>query len=172
MLFKNKYFIFALLFSTAIYANNVDLDNNSSNKTLTNKVDPFKEFQLMQQEFDKIFSRFNSRFANDPFFSRSFHNDFSFKPLLDMSQDSDGYTIKMDIPGSKFNNIETEVKNNILTVKAKVDEYKENNSSSYITRERYINRFQRSVLLPKDAESSKMSSDYKDGVLIIKIPKL
>jgi HSP20 family protein len=143
---------------------------NYPKTTLNDSWDPFSEFQAMQQEFDKIFANMNSHFANDPFFSSVYENSFS-QPKLDISSNQKEYIIKMDIPGIDNSNLEINVEDNILSVKAEVNEMKESNSTTYISKERYVNRFQRSIVLSDDADTAKMSSDYKDGVLTIKIPK-
>lgn len=134
------------------------------------KVNPFIEFQIMQREFDKAFSRFNSIFANDSFFKAEF-DDFFYKPLLDVSVDNDKYIIKTDIPGVKESDIEIKTDGGILIIQAKVDEYKENNASNFISRERFVNKFQRSVSLAQDADTSNIKKEYKDVVLTVTIPK-
>jgi HSP20 family protein len=124
----------------------------------------------MQEEFDKVFGRVNSYFANDPLFKTAFDNSFH-QPLIDISSNSDEYIIKMDIPGVKSSDIDIKAENNILTVKAELDEYKESNSTTFIRKERYANRFLRELSLSNDVDSSKMKHEYKDGVLTIMLPK-
>ncbi|WP_373036214.1 Hsp20/alpha crystallin family protein [Sulfurimonas sp.] len=133
--------------------------------------DHFKEFQEMQMEFERIFSKFNSRFFDDEHFKDAFGDDFFHRPLVDMTQTSKEYIIKMDVPGVNNSSIKTIIEDNMLTVKAQVDKMTEDNSSSFMRKERYINKFQRSITLPMDADTSKMRTDYKDGVLTITIPK-
>lgn len=135
------------------------------------KLDPFREFQVMQQEFDKIFSRFNTIFANNVPSSKFAFDNFYYKPLLDISSNSNEYIIKTDIPGVKKSDIKIQVENNLLTIKAEVDEFKENNSTNIISKERYVQKFQRTVSIADDADTSKIKSEYKDGVLSITIPK-
>jgi len=132
--------------------------------------DPFREFHAMEREFDKVFGKMRSHFANDPFFQEAY-SVLPRRSSIDIFSDTSKYTIKIDMPGVESRNIETNVDNNILTVKAEVDEIRENNSTSFISRERYSNRFQRSVYLADDADVSKMQSEYKNGLLTITIPK-
>ncbi|QOY54737.1 Hsp20/alpha crystallin family protein [Candidatus Sulfurimonas marisnigri] len=134
------------------------------------RLDPFREFQTMQQEFDRAFGRFNSFFANDNSFKLAFEN-FSYKPLLDMFSSGEEYVIKTDIPGVKKSNIDIKVENNLLTIKAEVSESKDSNSTSFISKERYVKKFARTISLADDADVSKMKSDYIDGVLTVTIPK-
>ena len=145
---------------------------NYSDNINENHPNPIKEFRMMQKEFDRIFSNFNTHFASEPFFNEPFYDDFFHKPLLDMTQNDNEYLMKMDIPGVKERNVQTSVENGVLIVVAEADETKESNSSSLIKKERYINKFQRSVSLPDNADISKMKTKYKDVVLSITIPKL
>ena len=132
--------------------------------------EPFKELHQMEREFEKVFGRMHSHFANDPFFKGTYAL-FPQQPLIDVSSNLNEYIIKIEIPGVEYNNIETKVENNILTIKAEMSEMKESNSTTFISKERHYNRFQRSISLAYDADSSKMQSEYKDGILIITIPK-
>lgn len=146
--------------------------NLSKEQQLHNRhMNHFKEFNELQREMDRIFSKFHSHFFDEHYFNDTFRDDFFHKPLIDMAQSDGKYIIKMDIPGVNNSSIKTIVENNILTVKAEVDKTTETNSSSIMKKERYINKFQRSISLPNDADNSKMKTDYKDGVLTITIPK-
>lgn len=133
-------------------------------------LDPFREFQIMQQELERTLRRFNSFFANDPSFEIEFDN-FSYRPLLDMTSNSDGYVIKTDIPGVEKSNIDIKIEKNSLRIKAEVREAKDSNSTNFISKERYIKKFERTILIPQDADTDKLKSEYKDGVLTITIPK-
>lgn len=132
--------------------------------------DPFKEFHAMEREFDKIFSKMHSHFANDPFFKEAY-STLPRRSSIDISSDDSKYIIKIDIPGVESSNIQTTINNNILIVKAEVHEVRENNTTTFISKERYSNLFQRSVYLADDADISKMQSEYKNGLLTITIPK-
>ncbi|WP_373001588.1 Hsp20/alpha crystallin family protein [Sulfurimonas sp.] len=151
--------------------NDANLSKAQERSLYSHHLDHFKEFHEMQKEFDRIFSKFNSHFFDDVHFKSEFKDDFFHRPLIDMTQTDKEYKIKMDIPGVNNSTIKTIVENNTLTVKAEVDKTTESNSSSFMKKERYVNKFYRSVILPKDADTSKMKTDYKDGVLIITIPK-
>jgi len=152
-------------------SNDANLSKEQEKHLLSHHLNHFKEFYEMQKEFDRIFSNFNSRFFDDRNFQDAFKDDFFHRPLIDMTQTDKEYIIKMDIPGVSNSSIKTIVQDNLLTVTAEVDRSTESNSSSFMKKERYINKFHRSIILPSDADTSKMKTDYKDGVLSITIPK-
>lgn len=132
---------------------------------------PLKEIQKMQQEMDRVFGQFNSHFMNHPTFKDSFM-DFDTLPLSDFADKGDSYEIKMNIPGSDNNKIRVDTKNNnLLEISAELEKTKEDNSSNYFKRERYVQKFHRIFTVPDDSNIDKMEQEYKNGVLTIKIPK-
>ena len=132
---------------------------------------PLKEIQRMQQEMDRVFGGFNSYFMNHPTFKDSFM-DFDALPLSDFADKGDSYEIKMNIPGSDDNKIKVTTKNDrLLEISAELEKTKEDNSSNYFKRERYVQKFHRIFTVPDDSNIDKMEQKYKNGVLTIKIPK-
>ncbi len=145
-------------------------DNLFKQLTINQNINPFKEFQTMQEEMNKVFGSFNARFQNDPDFDRFFRN-FSISPALDMKQVGNKYIISVEIPGSKKNNIKVNIKNHILKIKAITRDEKENKNSKYIQKERYIGNFERELTLPGDADENSIKTKYVNGVLTITLNK-
>jgi len=138
----------------------------SNNLTLN----PFKEFQKMQEEMNRVFGSFNARFQNDPDFDK-FFKDFTVSPSLDMKDLGDKYVINVNIPGSKENNIKVSVKNHILKVEAKTSNKINKKNSHFIQQERYIGNFEREITLPSDADENSLKTKYINGVLVITLKK-
>jgi len=138
------------------------------NNNLT--LNPFKEFQKMQEQMNKVFGSFNARFQNDPDFDK-FFKDFTVSPSLDMKDLGDKYVINIDIPGSKENNIKVSVKNHILKVEAKTSNKIDKKSSHFIQQERYVGNFEREITLPSDADENSLKTKYINGVLVITLKK-
>jgi HSP20 family protein len=131
----------------------------------------FQEFQKLHEEMNRVFEKFDKRLFSggvaNPFF-----DDFTISSVrADMKDKGDSYEIKVDLPGSKDANIKVKVEGNILQIDAKVEREEEKKEEHYIKRERMLNSFHRTLTLPKDADSDKLKSDYKDGVLTITIAK-
>lgn len=132
--------------------------------------DPFEEIQRMQREMQKTFGNFNSHFMHDPIFKDTFKG-ISVSPLSDIQDKGDYYLITMNLPGTEDKDILIDVKDNRLSVRAKVQKHTESNTSSFIRKERYIQHFQRSFILPDDADGMSIKHEYRDGVLSIKVAK-
>ncbi len=133
-------------------------------------TDPFKQMQKMQEQMRKSFGQFNSLFANDPFFKKAY-SQMAIKPLSDIKEDDKKYTIELNIPGAQEQNIEITNRDNTLSVFARSEFSKEDNSSNYIHKERYSQSFSRSFILPQNADLDHLTSLYDKGVLKIDIPK-
>ncbi len=135
-----------------------------------NGVDPFKEIKKIQEEMQKSFGHFNSVFSNDPFF-RNVYKNLSISPLSDIKEDKKSYIIELNIPGADKGQIDIKSEGNTLKIYAKSTEGTDTNDTNYVHRERFTQVFQRSFVLPDDAELDKMKNSYKDGILKIIIPK-
>ena len=149
-------------------------NTNNTNKFFNNfnaqNPDPFDQIKKMQEQMQKSFGSFNSMFADDPFFNDAF-SSMGVSPLSDMKESKDSYIIELNIPGSTKQDIKIETKGDVLRVEASSSNSSDTNSSNYIYKERFSSKFVRSFTLPKDADMSKITDIYKDGVLKITILK-
>jgi HSP20 family protein len=135
----------------------------------------FQDFQRLQAQMNKIFEDFHKQFFSDvniPKLPADLDGEFSLSVKTDVIDRGDHYEIKADLPGVEKNAIKVNVKDNILSIEAKVQKSKEDKKDDKIIKqERFIGNFYRAMSLPNDANSDKMTTEYKNGVLTIKIPK-
>ena len=140
----------------------------------TNSVvnDPiFRDFQKLQEDMNKIFDNFHSKFFNNMRLDDEFFKNSSFTPRSDLIDKGKYYEIKVDLPGVDQAQTKVEVKDHILSIDAKSEKAKEEKSDKLIKKERFVGVFHKSLTLPKDANGDKLTTQYKNGVLTIKIPK-
>ncbi|MCW6167260.1 MAG: Hsp20 family protein [Thermoplasmatales archaeon] len=82
----------------------------------------------------------------------------------DVVDKGDLYEVRADLPGVRKENIEVSLVGQTLQVEGKEMQEKEEKGKNYVTRERAYAGFSRSVLLPEDVVSDKISAKYEDGV--------
>jgi HSP20 family protein len=92
-------------------------------------------------------------------------------PLVDISEDDKGYVVKAELPEMKKEEIKINVLDDVLSISGERKYEKEEKGKKYHRVERAYGSFMRSFTLPEDADGSKVSAEYKDGVLNVRLPK-
>jgi HSP20 family protein len=116
--------------------------------------------------FDDLFNELYS--LPTSFLSKS---GVDLSPRIDISETDAAYKIEAELPGINQKEIDVKIDNNILTIKGKKEDIKEEKEKNYHLRERYYGAFQRSISLPNNIEPEKIKAIFENGVLNISVPK-
>jgi len=92
-------------------------------------------------------------------------------PLVDITEDDKEYLIKADLPEVKKEDVKLTVQDDVMNISGERKYEKEEKGKKYHRIERAYGSFMRSFTLPEDADGSKVSAEYKDGVLNVHLPK-
>jgi HSP20 family protein len=92
-------------------------------------------------------------------------------PTVDISEDPNQYLIKAELPEVKREDVKVTVENGVLTLKGERLFEKEEKDTKYHRVERSYGTFMRSFTMPDDADADKVTAEFKDGVLHVKLPK-
>lgn len=92
-------------------------------------------------------------------------------PVVDITEDDKEYLIKAELPEMKKEDIKINVQDDVLSISGERKYEKDEKGKKYHRVERAYGSFLRSFTLPQDADGSKVSATYKDGVLAIHLPK-
>jgi HSP20 family protein len=93
-------------------------------------------------------------------------------PSMNFREEKNNYIIDMAAPGLKKEDFEISLEGNLLTVSSsKTSEEKEEDKEGFSRREYSYSSFSRSVTLPEQADSKKITAKYTDGILSMTIPK-
>ena len=118
---------------------------------------------------DTMNSLVNALFNSDASDFASEGTEFS--PRMDMKESEDAYTVKLTMPGIDKNDIDISVSDGVLTVKGETKEEEEDEKSTYLVREHKHYSYYRSVRLPSEVVADKAEAEYKNGVLLLTLPK-
>jgi HSP20 family protein len=125
------------------------------------------------QEFENLLERYNKSSGNA--LGKQSGTDLSFAdwaPSVDIEEADDAYTIKADLPGVDKKDIDVKMENGMLSIRGeKHAETESGNGSKRHRTERFHGSFARSFMLPDSVEADKIDAAYKDGVLMLVIPK-
>ena len=92
-------------------------------------------------------------------------------PLVDIVEDEKQYLIKAELPEMKKEDVRLTVENDVLTISGERKYQKETTGQKHHRIERAYGSFMRSFSLPEDADGSKVTADFKDGMLTVHLPK-
>ena len=120
----------------------------------------------------------------DDFFDFPFYDDRAEKKLYghhaanlmktDIQEHEDGYTLEMDLPGFKKEEIKVELNNGYMTISAAKgldEDEKDKKSGKYIRRERYTGSCQRCFYVGEDVTEEDIKAEFKHGILKLFVPK-
>ena len=95
----------------------------------------------------------------------------TFTPSLDIREDIDNIYVEADLPGMEQKDIDINLRGNVLELSAKREEKKEENKKNYSYTERFRGDYYRALDLLTPVDASKIKANYKNGVLIVTLPK-
>jgi HSP20 family protein len=125
------------------------------------------------QEFESLLSRYNKGSGRDPGSQLSSELSFAdWAPSVDIEEAEDRYVIKADLPGVDKKDIDVKLDNGVLSIRGEKQTEKETGKGTRRHRsERFHGSFARSFTLPDAVKADKVDASYKDGVLLLTIPK-
>ena len=92
-------------------------------------------------------------------------------PFIDMVGDEKSYLIKAELPGVKEEEIKVGVQDNVLTISGERKYEKEEKDKKFHRFERAYGSFTRNFTIPKDSDGEKVSAEFKNGILKVRLPK-
>jgi HSP20 family protein len=118
---------------------------------------PTEELSSWHRDIDELFGRF---------FGRNESPVGSWVPRIETYRKDNEYVVRLDLPGVNPDEVEVQVEGNLLTIKG--ERKTETKNADY--QETYYGKFERSVTLPQGVEADKISAQYQQGVLEIRVP--
>jgi len=121
---------------------------------------------LLSPSFDDFVERF---FYGWPTLERD--ADYTWSPRVDISESEKEINLDVELPGLDKKDIKVEVKDNTLTISGERTSERKSEDARCCRTERHYGRFERSFGLPDTVKGDKVSAEYKNGVLTLKLPK-
>jgi HSP20 family protein len=126
--------------------------------------DPIRELDSLQGDMNRLFDRFfEGRTPNGT--SRRW------LPAMDLLETDDHLVVRGDLPGLTEDDIDIEIKDNVLTVSGERKADSEEKGEGYYRVERAFGGFSRSLTLPQGVDAEKVEANFDKGVLEVRIPK-
>ncbi len=134
--------------------------------------DPFEDVDNLRRQIDRAFQDYG--FRTEPFFGAAFLPGRGPRgyPLVNVSEDANNVYVEAMAPGIDPSSLNLIVVHNTVTLsgeKKGVGEKVE--SEAFHREERASGRFVRNFALPVEIDESKVNAEYKNGLLLITLPK-
>jgi HSP20 family protein len=92
-------------------------------------------------------------------------------PLVDIFEDSEGITLKVELPEVDANDVDIQLEGNALTLRGERKLENVDQQAGYHRVERSYGAFSRRFTLPSTVETGNVTAKSRDGVLRIFLPK-
>ncbi|MEW6043098.1 MAG: Hsp20/alpha crystallin family protein [Thermoproteota archaeon] len=125
---------------------------------------PFS-WSSLDRAFDNFRREFERSLAPFPSFPKAASMS------CDIADEGDKYTIKVEIPGVKKDEIKLNVSDSTLEISAQHKEEEEEKKKNYIRKERSEVSYHRTIPLPEKIVADKAQAKLTDGILNITVPK-
>ncbi len=121
--------------------------------------------QFFEDPFDKMFDDAFRGFWGGNELGR--HDAFR----TDVIDQGENYLLEAELPGFKKEDINIDLKNDLLTISASHNEEKEEeDKNKYIRKERYYSSYSRSFRV-NNIEAGDIDASYNNGILEVRFPK-
>ena len=118
----------------------------------------------MRYYYDPIDTIFNSLFYTWTSTGKRY-------PRVDVYETGNAYVIEAEVAGYSEDKINLSVDKHILTISSEEVKKELKEGTTKIAEEINLPAFERSFSLPEGSDEEKISADYKNGILLITIPK-
>ncbi len=129
--------------------------------------EPFKDVMTLQERMNRVFNEFFSR----PVMEEEGLSRGVWSPAVDICETENEIILKAELPGMKQEDIQLEIRDNVLVLKGERKSGSEVEEGSYHRLERPYGAFQRTFTLPGAVRYEEVRAKYKDGLLEVVIPR-
>ncbi|KAH9900696.1 HSP20-like chaperone [Cubamyces lactineus] len=129
-------------------------------------------------EFDRLFDEaFDRRTGNNQLQRQSDHTNNAprvLRPRIDVHEDKDKnlVTATFELPGINKQDVNIDVRNNVLTVSGESKFASDRDEKGYVVRERRFGRFSRSLSLPEGTKPEDIKASMDNGLLTVTFPRV
>jgi HSP20 family protein len=136
--------------------------------------DPWREFEALRREVARAFDHVGIELPTGPFSRPAFLPGTAARayPLLNMSEDKDHVYVEALAPGLDTETLAVSVVRDTLRIAGQKQAISEDiKPDAYHRNERGAGAFDRSISLPVEVDGGKVTAEYRQGVLLITLPK-
>lgn len=124
---------------------------------------PFSELERMRHQMDQLMDSF----SGEPSGART----AGVFPLVNLTEDSNNYYLRAELPGIKADELSIEAERNSVSLSGERKIPAAGDGVRYHRRERESGSFSRVIGLPGEVDAEKVEAGLEHGILTVTIPK-
>jgi len=129
---------------------------------------------IFKEVFDPFFERFDSLWRDWDLSMNAFDQlqPKSSFPKVNVIEKEDSYDIEIAVAGFDKDDVELELKDNAMLIKADKKEERESEDKKYLTKEIASRSFRRTVVFPSEINADDVSAKYENGIIKCRVGKV
>ena len=105
------------------------------------------------------------------FYNQDWNHISANLPATNIIEADDHFDIQLAAPGKNKSDFTIELEEGVLTISSETDKKYTVKDGSFTRKEFGYNSFKRSFSIPETVSADKISASYKDGILMVSLPK-
>jgi HSP20 family protein len=133
-----------------------------------NPITPWHPFRELEDWQDRILRALRPSRSQE---GRQLPALADWAPSVDITEDEKEYLIKAELPEVKKEDVKVTIDKGVVSIHGERKFEKEEKNKKYHRVERSYGCFHRSFSLPEDADSGKVTAEFKEGILEVRLGK-
>jgi len=129
---------------------------------------PLQELEDMSDRLNRLFSRQDEGGSN----GRETMMVAEWVPSVDISETNEAFHLAVELPEVRREDVKVSLEDGVLTIQGERKQHLAEKDHKLHRTERSYGRFVRSFSLATVVDETKVTAEFKDGVLHIRLPKL
>ncbi len=124
---------------------------------------PFAEIETIRQQLDKAFDQLAATRDN---------SEATWMPAVEFVDAGDNFVLKAQLPGIDPKDVDIQVTREAISISGERRYENTDEKSGYVRSEFRYGKFHRVLTLPAHIQNDSVQAEYKDGILMLTLPKV
>jgi HSP20 family protein len=124
---------------------------------------PFTEIETIREQVDKVFDQRAATKDN---------SEAAWMPAVELVDAGDNFVLKAQLPGINPKDIDVQVTREAISISGERRYENTEEKSGYVRSEFRYGKFHRVLTLPAHIQNDSVQAEYKDGILMLTLPKV
>jgi HSP20 family protein len=129
------------------------------------RYNPWKEIDTLERRFNRLFDDLVPATLKDL-------NNVARIPAAEITETEDAVILKLEVPGMEAKDLDIQVTEDSVSISGERKFQHKEEDKAKTRSEFYYGQLQRVIPLPVPIQNTKVTADYKDGILHLNLPKL